>query len=354
MGNKNKKWLNYKIAIIAAIAAIIVYLTISVVFGILPLDALSINFIGAALSSLIGALIVLILLRGQTDIEEKRGKDVRILEKKTVVFQDYIKHVWKVWEEQKITIGEFQVLTSKYYQDLMIYLNDERLKTIGDNLSAMGRTIGKDNQESVIELRRSIISIINELSDDLDLGGQIDTEIMEEHDKIVFPLLFKNAILEALNNALPTKIILEKGKYETYMRGKYRFEGFCFEFKQYKGCKMVILGFDGSNKELFLHVNKELHKFDIFRDKAKGDEEKITASFRDLGAPINDKEFAEQDMEKAPILSFSDENSMELYRTEKRNFPNILAKRAAYYFDEIKIEGDNITEFLNRYLETTD
>ena len=90
---------------------------------------------------------------------------------------------------------------------------------------------------------------------------------------------------------------------------------------------MVILGFDGSNKELFLHVNKELHKFDIFRDKAKGDEEKITASFRDLGAPIiYHKEFAEQDREKADKLSFSDENSMELYRTKKEIFQTYWQK----------------------------
>ena len=89
MNNKKNK-INYSSAISAAIVAIIIFCVIAVVFNVMPVDALPVNFIGATLGALIGALITLILLRGQTAIEEEKGKNIRILEKKTEVFQDFI------------------------------------------------------------------------------------------------------------------------------------------------------------------------------------------------------------------------------------------------------------------------
>jgi peptidoglycan/LPS O-acetylase OafA/YrhL len=68
---KGKK-LTYGVAIIAAIVAIIVFCIIAVVFDVMPLDVLPANFLGATLGALIGALITLVLLRGQTDIVEKK------------------------------------------------------------------------------------------------------------------------------------------------------------------------------------------------------------------------------------------------------------------------------------------
>jgi hypothetical protein len=181
-----KKKVNFTSAIIAAIVAIIVYCIIAVVFDVMPLDVLPANFIGAALGALIGALITLFLLRGQSDIEEKKGKDIRILEKKTEVFQDFIETVWKVWEDQIITIEEFQNLTSKYYQNLMIYLKDETLGIIGNALSAMGGKIDKNSFKDAMELRDNIVKIINTLSAEIDLGGKIEPSIMTNTTKLFF------------------------------------------------------------------------------------------------------------------------------------------------------------------------
>jgi uncharacterized membrane protein YccC len=76
MNKKGKIKINYFSAIIAAIVAIILFCIISVVFNVMPLDALPTNFIGATLGALIGALITLVLLRGQTDIEEKKKEKI--------------------------------------------------------------------------------------------------------------------------------------------------------------------------------------------------------------------------------------------------------------------------------------
>jgi hypothetical protein len=350
-----KRNFNYKSAILVSIVAIIVICVVSVLFGVMPLDALPVNYIGAALGSLIGALITLVLLRGQTDIEEKKGKDVKILEKKTEVFQDYIKDVWKVWEDQRITIEEFQTLTSKYYQNLMIYIKEKRrLDKIGGELSEMGKYIGKDNYVDISNLRKSIISIINELSDELELGGRIDAEIMNKHDKIVFPLLFKNSILEEANKELPVGNILEKGQFEFVkeFRNEPSMEYLCFNFIKYKGCKIVINGFDVGNDIVFiLFIDPNHHEFDQFRCEIgrKPYVHRIQIGNNNLLYPTG-----KEDTEASPPINFSDEKSMEVYRTEKRGFAKIFANRIKYHFNETRIGDDDILAFLEKYYKEAD
>jgi len=354
MSKKGETKFNYKSAIIVSIIAIIVICIVSVVFGVMPPDALPVNYMGAALGSLLGALITLVLLRGQTDIEEKKGKDIKILEKKAEVFQDYIKDVWKVWEDQKITIEEFQNLTSKYYQNLMIYLKKDRLDKIGKNLSEMGEKIGKSNYEDIKGLRGSIIGVINELSDELELGGQVNTEIMDEHDRIVFPLIFKNQILEEANKALPTDTIFEKGKFEFIQefKGYSSLEYLCFDFIKYKGCRIVLNGFDGGEVISFiLFVDINYHKFDDFRCSPAGGRgyyvNRIQIGKNNLLEPIE----GEKDAEKSPPINFSNKESMEKYRAEKRGFAPIFANRIKYHFIETRIGNDNILEFLEKHYE---
>jgi peptidoglycan/LPS O-acetylase OafA/YrhL len=96
MNEKKGLKIPFMSAVIFTIIAIFVICIISVFFGIIPINSLPTSYIGATLGSLIGALITLVLLRGQTDIEEKKGKDIKILERKTEIFHDYIKDVWKV------------------------------------------------------------------------------------------------------------------------------------------------------------------------------------------------------------------------------------------------------------------
>jgi len=356
---KNEKKFNYKHAIIITIIAIFISCIVSIIFRVNSPDDFPVNYSGAVLSSLIGALITLVLLRGQTDIEEKKGKDIKILEKKAEVFQDYIKDVWKTWEDQKITLEEFQNLTSKYYQNLMIYLKDKELKYIGDNLSTMGRNIGNDNYDAIGVLQVSIKNIINKLSDELELGGNVNIDIMEEHARIVFPRLLRNQILEEANKVLPIDTIFEKGKFEFIkeFRNEPSMEYLCFDFIKYKGCKIAIKGFEGSEGEairFFLFIDTKYHKFDKFRISPPGGKyvHWINHAACDLlKTVVVDKEKNEKDGENFPKINFTDEKSMEEYRTKIRGFAPIFAGRIKYWFEEIRIEGDNIhiLEFLEKY-----
>ena len=337
--------INYFSAIICAIVAIIIFCAMAVIFNVMPLNSLPISFLGATLGALIGALITLVLLRGQTDIEEKKGKDIRILERKTEVFHDFIKEVWKAWEDQKITIEEFQNLTAKYYQNLMIYIKKEdKLGKIGTCLSEMGKCI--DKPEAVGNLRNQIVNIINEMSEELELGGKVDTKIMDEHDRILFPLKFKNSILDALNAKLPTKDILEKGKLEFFREGIYNLEFIIFNFRDYKGCKMILGPFGSGKIKFALAVDSKYKLKEGFRCKNPYNQ-RIDMGDVILGSPIAN----DNDRENIDNIYFSDEKNMEIFRTKKRDFANTLANRASYYFEEMKTNGLSILEFLEEYIK---
>jgi hypothetical protein len=349
MDKKSGIKIDYLSAIMAAIVAIIVFCVISVVFNVMPLEALPTNFIGAMLGALIGALITLVLLRGQTDIEEKKGKDIRILEKKTEVFHGFINDVWKVWEDQIITIEEFQNLTSQYYQNLMIYLKDEaRLKIIGDALTAMGGKIDKTDYKDTLELRESIVIIINTLSTEIDLGGKINTDIMDEHDKIVFPVLFRKMLLSKLNEALNTDdspLDFSEGKYESIWEGAHS-KFITFELKKFPGIKLAI-ELEGTRNTMVFMADFNIQQLNGFRHSGyKGVFRRRFGQQESLNATIPD----DNDKTPTPVLNFSDEKSMEEFRTKRRNFPDILARRVLYRLNEWKQDGIGVCEFLEKHL----
>jgi hypothetical protein len=234
----------------------------------------------------------------------------------------------------------------------MIYLNDKkRLKTIGDALTAMGGKIDKNSYKDSLELRENIVAIINTLSADIDLGGEIDTTIMDKHDKIVFPVLFRKMLLTKLNEVLSTgdsTSYFKEGKYENIWEGAHH-EFITFELKKYHGIKLAIGEIGAMELKMVFMADRKIQELNEFRHQGYG------GRFRNrIGAqvvvsnPIPD----DADDTKAPFLDFSKEESMEIFRGEKRNFPTVLAKRVSYHLEN----WDNGTglartiEFFEKYL----
>ena len=352
--------------IILVIVGLSIFCIISISFGIIPLNSLPISFIGAALGALIGAIITFILLKGQKDFEENKDKNIKILERKMGIFQDYIKDVWKVWADQKITLEEFQNLTSKYYQNLMIYLKnrnkqENRLEKIGNYLSEMGKCIDKPDEIDI--LRKQIVGIINELSEELELGGKVNTDIMNTHDEIVFPLLFRNKILESFNEYLvsPNSDILEKGQWLKWNEGSNIIhDDLVFNFKKYPDCS-IRFGFacDSNGKYndnmvfiFYVPVGANYHSFDKYRaayNSILNRRIKINGYINILG-----KSSRQDDVMDIPSFNFSDEKIKEIRKMKNPNYYQIaetLALRAGDVFVKITVETDNssLPEFLEKY-----
>jgi len=116
----------FQFAIIAAAAGcVVLFFVVAVRFNTILLGDIPSSFIGAAVSAFITGVITLIFLQRQTAAEEDTERNVEVFRKKSKVFQAYIKTVWEIWEDQKVTSEEFQRLTTGYYRDLMIYLDNK-------------------------------------------------------------------------------------------------------------------------------------------------------------------------------------------------------------------------------------
>jgi hypothetical protein len=363
MGKKLSSRMIFLVVVVFVVAFVIIMYIISVKTNVMkPIEVPS-NFIGAISGALIGALITFILLKGQTNLEEEKRKDIRVLEMKTKIFKDFINSVWKVWEGQIITIEKFEELTRQYYQNLMIFLKDEsKLEVIGKALTEIGCKIDKTTYEDSKELRKNIVTVINTLSEDIGLGGKIDTKIMDKHDEIVFPIRLKKELLNKLNEKLgvnDNNSLFKGGKYESIWEGKFC-EFITFELKEYPGIKLAI-GI-GAQAPIPIHMvfmaDPVIQQIDKFRDKSSGNRYwRRFGQVEKVSDPIRDDDYDEEDKTTTPELNFSKEESMKKFREEKRNFPDILSKRVSYYLEKWKkekrweIEGLGYIEFFEKYLK---
>ena len=147
----NLKTLLKSVLIIVVILSIVGFCYVVIKFNAIPLETFPTNFTGASLGALIGALITALLLVVQSTTEEEKGKNIKILEKKTKIFKGFIKDIWDAWVDQKIDIEKYQELT-KSYTYLIIYIkNKKRLKKIGECLKNIGTLLGTGDKDKFRE-----------------------------------------------------------------------------------------------------------------------------------------------------------------------------------------------------------
>jgi hypothetical protein len=177
----NSKWTR---VILIAVLCIVVFCFIATTSQIITIAELPANFIAVFLEAAVTAVITVVLLTGQSAAEEVKERNVKVFEKKSEIFQDYINIIWDIWQDHTVDSEEYLKLTSKYYKELMLYLNKKSLEIIGQELSTIGGLIENENQDIVKEnLQESLIAIINVLSDEISLGGHIDKKIFMDLDK---------------------------------------------------------------------------------------------------------------------------------------------------------------------------
>jgi hypothetical protein len=365
------KWVRISLA---ALLCVVAFCLIATTMDIFSVDDLPVNFIAAFLEAVITAVITVVLLAGQSSAEEVKERNVSVFQKKSEIFQDYINKAWEIWEDQKVTAKEFHALTTGYYRDLMIYLDDKKLfKTngkkkkpsviIADSITKISGHLDSTDFTSYKKLRENITLIINVLSDQLGPGGQISLEIIEGHDRKMFPVMFRKALLDAFNTELvgSNSEVLEPGQWTIWQEHKNMIhDEMIFKFKRYADCSIrfgMVKNAEGKFGEGFdvffiIPLGGKYNSFNGFR---KGGYSAVTNKRIDLGKHINLYKPSGQEGDTIAItpFSFSDADSMDGIREKSdfRQISEILAKRAAAYYSEIAIgeEGLNIPAFLTKY-----
>jgi hypothetical protein len=169
--------------LLLALLCLVLFCLVATVSQIISVEELPINFIAAFLEAVVTAVITVVLLSGQSAAEEVKERNVKVFEKKSEIFQSYIDTVWKIWEDSNVSKEEYLEITTVYYKTLMIYLKKDSLTLIGESLVKMGDYIDSESIDNHLILRDCIFTIINTLSKELSLGGEIDVNIYEQLEK---------------------------------------------------------------------------------------------------------------------------------------------------------------------------
>ncbi|MDR0286170.1 MAG: hypothetical protein LBI03_00440 [Clostridiales bacterium] len=164
------------VIVVLSVVCILAFFVFAGVTNAISIPEIPASFLGAAAGAAITAVVTLLLLQGQTRAEEIKERNVKVFEKKSAIFSEYIDIVWSVWEDRKVTDDEFKKLMGKYYKNLMLYMSASSAEIIGKQLQAIGPSAGNDDpsEKEQKELQTALINIINTLSDEISLGGHVD------------------------------------------------------------------------------------------------------------------------------------------------------------------------------------
>jgi hypothetical protein len=381
---KNSKWIKILLISLLGITA---FCLVSIVFRIYTFNDLPISFIGACLGATISAILTQLLLTGQTDREEIKERNVKVFEKKSREFEKYIEILINILDKKNIDLDDYEKLMKGFSFHLMLYLSEKTINKFTAYLMIISRFLFI-NDKSYEDLKKNIVGILNILSYELGLGGNINFEIYLELEKPRYSKLFKDAILSELNkNLLKTTDELIEGKYlsedELVPDGYWGGEYVCFEFRRFKGCKLLIGSFTKYCPHggiwLLLFIEKDVHKIDEFRyNDEEGKEERFCEFSKYLIEIWDDvkgenNNWAELTKSRKYNTKYSalgefdvpsdnwwlfldDYDAIKNYQYDYENIASIIGKRAAYWFKygwvwEKKSDSSlSIIKFLEKYL----
>jgi hypothetical protein len=347
-----------------AIIMLIATCVVAIIFNVVQLSEMPSTFIGAALGAAITGAITLVLLSGQTEAQEVKERNVKVFEKKSEVFQEYISRMWTVWSNRQIAAKDYKDLIEGFYSKLMILLQSESVDKIRSSLENIGDCIDIVSGESYKKLRDNIIEIINTLSGEINFGGKINPADVQKLDDKMFPVIFKDALINALNTKLATP---EFGLSECRINPRAYSHGdeyLLFDFKNYPigKCKIAIgpLNNKAIPLRLRLDISRDYHQFDKYREPTKKYSYWITTKTPETGSELvlinrlpKNEETNEieknSNLDKIPVFSFTDMQSLKDLQVVYREVAELIADRSAYYATAKTINNEySIMEFVEQ------
>jgi hypothetical protein len=117
----------------------------------------------ASIGAILGAIVTVLLLKGQTDNEKEREKDVRIFEEKLSVFSEFSKEVWKIVNDDTVDAKELMYLRDVCFSKLVYFLNLYQVKELTDKINSLKKqdNMPNENQRIVAEISLVLKKAIN-------------------------------------------------------------------------------------------------------------------------------------------------------------------------------------------------
>jgi hypothetical protein len=118
--------------------------------------------------------------------------------------------------------------------------------------------------------------------------------------------------------------------------------------KNFAGIKLAIGNIGASELKMAFTADRKIVQLDEFRyTQHRGVFRQRLVNQPILSNPIPDDE----DKTSAPYIDFAKEESMKVFREEKRNFADVLSRRVLYHLENWKINELGIFELLEKYLD---
>lgn len=162
----------------------------------------------SAIGAIFTAIVTVFLLQGQTASEEDKERNVKVFEKKSELFNNFIEELWKVWEDRNISLEELNHLLKLVAKDIIPYAKPQSAKSILQSLNAIAVDTQNVNQNKT-EIQAHLYAIINTLSKEIGLGGAIEHEVATELNKLenhILPYLNKKGYIHKINSLLQEKL----------------------------------------------------------------------------------------------------------------------------------------------------
>ena len=168
------------------------------------------NINNSAIGAIFTAIITVFLLLGQTETEEDKERNVKVFEKKSELFNNFIEELWKVWEDRNITLEELSHLLKLVSKDIIPYTKPESAKSILNSLNAIASEVNtQENTANKKHMQTHIYAIINTLSKEIGLGGAIHQDIATELDKLedsILPYLIGKKYMNEIDERVQEKL----------------------------------------------------------------------------------------------------------------------------------------------------
>jgi hypothetical protein len=295
--------------------------------------------------------------------ESVQNHIARLATLKLKPYKKFIKVLLKIEEQGIVFENDYRKLRSLFQGQIALYLKEECARVITANLTAIGRYVGRGNENSRLreELRIPVFAIINMMMENMGFGSRLDETIIEEMEKAedtFFPQLLRQAVKEALDNVLVNYsdyCLLNRGEYIQKNDGEYIVFPFLNDHPY--GCKIMIGPFTHkADTQIFfwLYVPRYVHEAmanQLYADAEKMEQTRMYEGLNSLmdimidhremplsvSLPLKDScliELEQEDCYNDYIPSFSF-NSRDSYAPYRRNYVEIafaLGQRVKYIF----------------------
>lgn len=337
---KEMKQKQFKPLIIFLSISILLFIGFALISKIFKINDIPMQFMGAFLGAVVTAFITMILLFGQSKSEELKERNVKVFEEKTKRYNLFIEELWKVWEDKEITLEELSTLIKMVAQNIIPYTKKEIVKKILENLNDMSDNSGKQGDYNEIKEsnQKCIFNILDILSKEIDLGGELDEPIRVEITKLeekILPVLhlreFKKIYLQKLEEQIINSKIISFDKLEFQETNK------CYYIYLKNSNVQIEIDNFGKKQPKYISYFVEYDKsspYNLYREAKRGDFKYYLKNFlkTDFIPSFKDKQLAKKMYKK---------------EDEVQKKVDELFKAIEKFYQETKINNKTIEEIIS-------